>query len=1003
MERQDRAGFAARRLKTLAAATASAAALATAFGGAAFAQAAAPAPADAQAPAVQEVIVTGSRIARRDYVAESPIVTVQTKVLQTTSPPTLDQALSKLPQFTGITGQSRTGAGFGQIGAATLNLRNLGETRNLVLLDGRRMQPSTTGFAVDVNNIPSALIDSVEVITGGASAVYGSDAVAGVVNFKLKHNFEGLQLDAKAGLSTRGDYFNTDDSITAGANFADGRGNVVVSLNYLHRSPTMQRDRPFYQREMAAGSGSFALSFLDTGYYQSVLDTIPGTPVPNWPGFPAAGPVDWGINADRTSLFNVGTGEGYTSGYYPENPNYAFHQGVKYNTNYNEYATTPMDRYSGFGRFEYEVTPDVSAYGQLIYSHYTVKNVFIPLPAANTWSILIPRDGAHPTPAALTTLLDQRPVAGAPWHYSTSISFLGIPTTENTNNVYQALVGLKGKIGSSDWTWDVYGSHGQSTVDSVGVQGYVDWRRWQELLQAPNYGANFTSGSAHCTSGISPFIAPSSISQDCRDYIQYKYRNALDQTQDVLEANLQGKVADLPAGELRAAFGASYRRNTLDSGVDPIYQINPQLGAASGASSMVGTFAANSSSGSEHVWELYGEALVPVLRDAPFARSLDLDLAYRHSKYNLSGGVNTYKASADWRINDWVMIRGGYQRAVRAPNVTELFSSPQSTIVIPAFDPCVNGGPFAIAPGPYGNNASNPDQAQVQALCYALTPSPQPGLYDRFAGSGTPVIVGQLAGNTDLKPEKADTFTVGAVFTPFSLPWNSRLQASVDYYNIKVSDAIQALDANQTYQLCFNAFGTNPTYSATDPYCSLIVRNPGNGLPATVLDTFQNQGGIRTGGVDVQLDWRLPVGPGELDLNGVANYLAAYKQSFTTGLPFVEYANTISSTSAYLRWRTLLTATYTMDTWSVGARWRFTPRTRDVTCASKCQAPDTPSHSTFDLFGSYELTKAVQLTAGVDNLLDKDPPIVGGVLGNTNLGEFDVVGRQVYAAVRAKF
>ncbi len=964
----------------------------------------APTPADSGAATGSEVVVTGSRIARRDYVAESPILTVQTQMLQTTAPPTLDEALGKLPQFTGITGQTATGAGFGQIGAATLNLRNLGSSRNLVLLDGRRMQPSTTGFAVDINNIPSALIDSVEVITGGASAVYGSDAVAGVINIKLKHNFEGIQFDVKGGISDRGDYFNTDDAVTAGANFANGRGNVVISLDYLHRAATYQRDIPFYQRELAAGSGSFGLSFLDVGYYQPELDTIPGTAVPNWPGFPAAGPVDLGFNTDHSTLFNIATGAGYTSGYYPQNPNYAFSNGVKYNANYNEYATTPMNRYSGFARFEYELTDGISAYGQVLYSHYDVDNVFIPLPAANFWSVAIPVDAAHPIPTELATVLAQRNVPNAPWHYSRAISFLGIPTTRNTSDVYQALVGLKGDIAHTDWTWDVYASHGSSTVDSVGEQGYVDWRRWEQLLQAPNYGAGFSDGTGNaCTSGISPFIDSATITKDCRNYIQYQYHNALDQTQDVVEANLQGKVADLPAGELRAAFGASYRRNTLDSQVDPIYETNPQIGVGTGASSMVGTFAANSSSGGSHVYELYGEALIPVLRDAMLAKSLDVNLAYRYSHYALSGGVSTYKASADWRLTDWVMLRGGYQRAVRAPNVTELFSSAQATIVIPAFDPCVNVGPFALPPGPYGNNAANPDQAQVKALCAALTPGAAPGLFNGYAGQGTPVLVGQLAGNPNLRPEKADTFTAGIVLTPHGLPWNSSLSVAVDYYNIKIADAIQALDPNQTYQLCFNAFGTNPNYSATDPYCQLLRRNPGNGLPSGVNDVYQNEGGIRTAGVDAQVDWKVPVGAGMLDLNGVVNYLADYKQSFLTGLAFVEYADTISSTAAYFRWRSLLTATYALDKVTAGVRWRFTPRTRDVTCASQCQAPDTASHSTFDLFGSYALTSSVRLTAGIDNLLDKDPPIVGGVLGNTNLGEYDVIGRQFYAAIRAKF
>ena len=993
-------------LKTCLLAAAGAGALASLAPLSASAQDAAAPTVPGPAPAAQvgEVVVTGSRIARRDFTADSPIVSLQQQALQTVSPPTLDQALAKsLPQVTGITGQSVTGAGFGQIGAATLNLRNLGSNRNLVLLDGRRMQPSTTGFAVDINSIPSALVDSVEVITGGASAVYGSDAIAGVVNFKLKHNFQGLEIDAKGGISQRGDYANTDDSITAGANFADGRGNIVVSLDYLYRAPTYQRDIPFYQRELAAGSGSFALSFLDLGYYQSELDTIPGTPIPNWPGFPARGPVDYGFNTDRTSIFNISTGAGYNSGYYPTNPNYAFSNGVKFNTNYNEYATTPMQRYSAFTRFEYKISDAVSAYGQLLYSHYLVDNVFIPLPAANFWSISIPFDATHPVPSSLMSQLLARPDPVAPWHYSTSISFLGIPTTRNTADVYQALVGLKGDFGSSGWGWDIYASHGSSNVDSIGEQGYVDWRRWQELLLAPNYGANFSSAAGACTSGISPFITPASISQDCRSYLQYRYHNALDQSQDVVEANVQGKLADLPAGELKVAFGANYRRNTLESDVDPIYQNNPTIGVGTGASSMVGTFAANSSAGASHVYELFGEALIPVLRDAPFARSLDVDLAYRYSNYALSGGVSTYKASADWRITDAFSLRGGYQRAVRAPNVTELFSSSQATIVIPAFDPCVNIGPFAIPPGAYGNNPANPDVNQVKALCTALTPSANPGLYNAFAGQGTPVIVGQLSGNANLKPEKADTFTFGAVFRPAGLPWGASLSASVDYYNIKISDAIQALDPNQTYQLCFNAFGSNPTYSASYPYCRIIARAPGNGLSAGVFDTYQNQGGIKTSGVDVQVDWRMPVGPGSLDLNGVVNYLADYKQSFLSGLPFVEFANTVSSTAAYFRWRPVLTATYSLDKLNAGLRWRFLPRTRDVTCASRCNAPDTGSYSSFDLFGAYDLTQKVRLTAGIDNLFDRDPPVVGGVLGNTNLGEYDVIGRQFYLAIRARF
>ncbi len=218
-----------------------------------------------------------------------------------------------------------------------------------------------------------------------------------------------------------------------------------------------------------------------------------------------------------------------------------------------------------------------------------------------------------------------------------------------------------------------------------------------------------------------------------------------------------------------------------------------------------------------------------------------------------------------------------------------------------------------------------------------------------------------------------------------------------------MSDAIEALDANQTYELCFNDFGTNPTYSASYAYCGIIARAPGNGLSADVYDVYQNQGGIKTSGVDLNVDWRVPVGPGTVDLNGVVNYLADYKQAFLQGLPYVEFADTISSTAAYFRWRPITTLTYDMGTWNAGVRWRFSPRTRDVSCASQCDAPATASYSTFDLFGAYDLTHQVRLTAGIDNLFDRDPPVVGGVLGNTNLEEYDVVGRQFYMAIRARF
>jgi len=958
----------------------------------------------AAAPAVQEIVVTGSRIVRRDYAANSPIVTVRTQALENLSPVTLDNALQKLPQFTGINGQSTTGGGFGQTGAATLNLRNLGDNRNLVLLDGRRLQPSTTSFAVDINNIPSALIDNVEVITGGASAVYGSDAVAGVINFKLKHNFEGIQIDAKKGLSERGQYATSDVSILAGTNFAEDRGNVVVAFDYTKRGATYQKDIPFYKRALATGSGAFAVGFLDTGYYQPELEPVVplggGAFAPN---FPTTGATQFGFNTDHTSIFNITTGAGYNSGVYPQNPSYALNNGVKYNANYNEYATTPLERYSGFARAEYKLTDQISAYAQFSYTHYDVKNVFIPVPAANFWAINIPRDAAHPIPASFAAILNSRPVAGAPWHLGRSLSFLGQPTTNNANDTYQALAGLSGSFADHNWTWDIYGSHGDARVNSVGEQGFALESTYRTLISAPNYGAGYSGGGGTCTSGVSPFI--SQVSQDCVNLLTYRYHNRIRETQDIAEANLQGKIADLPAGELRLAVGSDYRRNSLRNDLDPAFVGDLSVDASGSASNVVGNFAANSSHGSSSVYEFYGELLVPVLKDSPLGRSFDVDLAYRYSNYRLSGGVSTYKGDANWQVVDFLRFRGGYQRAVRAPNVTELFSAQQSKIVIPALDPCVNAGPFAIPPGNYGNNSANPDVAKVRALCTALTPSANAGLYNAgFVGSGTPVLVGQLAGNPNAKPERANTYTIGTVFTPKGLPLNSRLSVSVDYYSISVRGAIGALDPNQTYQLCFNAYGTNPSYSATNPYCQAIIRAPGNGLPAGVNSVYQNQGGIKTQGIDGQIDWSVPVGTGTIDFNAVASYLLHYKVSFAPGVPFVDYADTISSTAAYYRWRSLTTLTYRNDMFNVGLRWKHLPSAKDSTCTgTACLAPGTAKYDLFDLFGGINVKKGFRLNAGVDNLFDKEPPVVGGVAGNTNLGEYDIVGRQFYVSAQVRF
>ncbi|HWL46760.1 MAG TPA: TonB-dependent receptor plug domain-containing protein, partial [Sphingomonadaceae bacterium] len=386
-----------------------------------------------------EIVVTGSRIVRRDYVANSPITTVDSDNLQQASQVTLDSLLARLPQFTagnnnraGGSGQNAGSGGFGNTGVATLSLRNLGENRNLVLLDGRRLQPATEGFAVDVNAIPSSIVERVEVITGGASAVYGSDAVAGVVNFKLRQNFNGLELNLRKGISEEGDYDTFNVSALLGSEFADNRGRAMLAVDYAKRGIVYLGDRDFYRRAAQLGQGQNAYAFLGTGYYAPTPPNLPdGALVGALAGAPGAvpGTTAIGFNADG-SIFTQSPIHGYTGGLYP-NGDYAIRAGTNGAADQLLYlgyddliAATPLERYSAFGRIDYEVADDLNVYGQILYTKYDVElGQFRAAMAANNGT-QIPRDAGHPVPVEFQQVLDSRPTPGAPWFYQVTPQYV---------------------------------------------------------------------------------------------------------------------------------------------------------------------------------------------------------------------------------------------------------------------------------------------------------------------------------------------------------------------------------------------------------------------------------------------------------------------------------------------------------------------------------------------------------------------------------------------------
>jgi len=990
--------------------------------GSALAQAdVAPQQGNAPSASNEAIVVTGSRIVRRDFSSSTPIVTVGQELLTQTADFAIESSLQQLPQFAAST-TSQFNAGLVSVGASTLNLRNMGDNRNLVLLDGRRLQPSTSNFSIDVNAIPASLIENVEVITGGASAVYGSDAISGVINFRLKRNFEGVRIDAQQGITQHGDAPNTNVTLTLGGNFAENRGNAVLVVDYSKRGTFQQRDREFYRRGWASGMSSS--NFLAQGYFRPVAGNMPDQAVvDSYFGQFGAAPgavtnlTDLGFNGDD-SLFNVRGSNIYnfTSMRLPYQNVAQLSPTSRAVVEYpfvDATLSVPLERLSVFSRLNYEIDDNINVYMQGYYTHYDSTTEGGPGQLANTHAILIPRDGAHPVPAALAAILDSRPDPTAPWMLNKSTLDIGNRVNSNKNDVFQVLAGVNGNIpGLSDWTYDLNASWGRSQLISTGVSGFIRTSLTQQLYNAPNYGAGYSDPAGTCTSGLDPF-GFSRPSQDCIDYISAHPANTTELKQQTVELNLQGKLFDLPAGEVRTAIGAGYRRNTFSFKPDDLLRVPI---SSQGHVDLSGTYVVEPAEGVVSVKEVYGELLVPLLRDSFIGRSLEASLGYRYSDYSMTGGVHAYKADLIWAPVDALRVRGGYQRAVRAPNVNELFQPPTSVLASPQ-DPC-----NSTVNLPWANHPGNPDRAQMQALCRAMMSTGAPPVLDpvndptglnNYVGSdkSVPSVV---AGNPALGAEKADTYTAGIVFQPrWALPLDTRLSISVDWYKIDLKDAISYVSAQAAYDFCFNANGTtNPTYDPNYVYCRFIERDdrPGSlGVPNRVSVTYQNQGTLKTEGVDFQIDLNSQIGPGRFRINSLINHIRTFTTQIVEGAEEYEYAGHsgggVGQSASFFHWKMFNTFSYEVGALTMGLRWQHLGAVRNVAkvTAPTSTLPDVAAYNLFDLFGAVEINENVRFRGGVSNLFDKQPPVTGANIATTNPYDYDIIGRRFYVGASITF
>lgn len=938
--------------------------------------------------ALQTVVVTGTKIAIPDYVSPSPLVSTTVQTLQSTGQVSVENALEQAPQFTPAFDDSYNAQANGGGGIATVSLRGLGSQRTLVLLDGRRIVPSDGLMDVDMNDIPMGIISSVDVITGGASAVYGSDAVAGVVNIKTLRNFSGAKFQATYGSTFLGSAEKSDYSATFGTSFAGGRGSILESLEFTKRGALADSANSFYAASGPSGTlfyGSYepsAGNLATQAAINSVFSqygTPPGAVHPSQQLY---------VNTDGTLFTGVvplqdykgptGAAAGYTTAT----------GSLIYDTSRDAFLITPENRYTSFTNAKYDLTDSIQAYSQFLYVHNKDStrigwNAVYP-GTATAAGLEIPVTNPY-VPAGLAQILASRPDPTAPFTYDGRLQSLGYRRWDETFNTLQATIGATGALDSIDGTWDVYYSRGLMGQDEVR-ENYTALSALQKLVDAPD------GGSSICAGGFNPFAGPgASLSQACKAYSLADTNTLTDIEQDDVEASVQGRVLRLPAGRVRFSAGADYRSDG--------YSYKPDYLITS-------TTSTTATQGSTSVWELSGELYVPLMRHVPLVDSANADLGYRYSDYRLSGGVSTYKATLNWRMFRPIMFRGGFNRAVRAPNPYELFASQSAGIEQ------LGSAPAAGDPCDVRSSVRNgANAAQIAALCAATgLPSSLTSSYEFNAGSTGTIT----SGNTRLKPEVANTYTIGLVYTPsVDTLFLHRVNASVDYYSIDLKDAIQTISGLTALDKCYSLDGSNPTYSASDPYCSLISRDMNTGAP-TLDQPYLNLGGYKTSGIDLEFDDTVTSGDdhGSVHFSTVLSYLNHFLISELPGAPYVEYAGTVSplgvSTSPLPRFRAVSSLNYSIRRYSVGLRWRFVSSANDVNRISEAPTvhdPAAPHANYFDLNWSASFGAHYDISATVTNVTNHGPVAFGtaGGVNGTNTGLYDPLGRAYTVSLTARF
>ncbi|MFT4077068.1 MAG: TonB-dependent receptor [Asticcacaulis sp.] len=1004
-----------------------------------LAQEAAPATPAADAPADAEstvVVVTGSRLSSRGFKAPTPVTIVDQQELKLSGTQNVDVLLSSTPQFTGSQLNSPTAntVQAGQpIGTATLNLRNFGASRNLVLVNGRRFAITGPDFTTDINTIPAALIKRVEVVTGGSSAVYGSDAITGVVNFVMRDDFQGVEMQAQRSWDEHTGTPTYSLSLTTGGNFAEGRGNFVASIDYLNRGGYTRADRGDWAGtslgDGCVTSDSWSKDSAGTpltvpagetcleaggrpGLVYSGSATVPNGRIGNLPtvGSSSSNPaLDAALVAaglqNMTTLGAVFSADGKTVRPY-ESPSDSYDLGPE------SYIITPQTRWMGNVFAHYDFNDKVTGYVEMHYSDNVADVQIAPTSASGNFlvdtdnpnlsaemqEVLNQLDLKESGTTSVTTgsqTLTTTPGDGlAVLNLNRRFSDLGPRYSTSDHSVFRTAVGVRGHLGDvspdflRDLKYDVYYSFARTT-ESDTQTGSISLSRFQNAILSQN--------------GADPVCNPfgQNMTAACAAAISITSNAGLRAEQQVLAGNLTGEAFDLPAGPVDFSTGFEWRYDFA--------KYIPDTYLASGDVS--GWNAAKATSGSTMVKEIYGEVRVPILADLPMAKRLSLNGAFRFSDYNLKGvgSVWTYSLGSEWALNDDITLRAQFQHAIRAPNVGELYGG-AGTNGPSATDPCSSRQPTAQ------------QTDAVRQVCIA-TGVPANLVFDASIQPSN-YLTQVTGGNPDLTAETSDTTTFGVVYSP---SYVRGLQLSVDYYRITLDDAISTLGGGSlqnVLNLCYNTI-----QDADSVYCKAIHRDSTGQIagPDYVTTTNANIGGILTSGVDIEghygfgTSWGL-IGSSRWDLSTNLNYVHEYTVTPIQELPDIKNrcVGSFGSTcgqpiphwkgSARVTWRTgpltlSASARYigkvTVDTYVLPATSGGTPPALNT-----LTNPVIDPQTYIDLTAAWDISAKLQLSVGARNIFDKDPPILGSSQlssDNTIPATYDVQGRVLFVSVDAKF